>query len=171
MKAYLIPVKLQHLILLIAFVPILISACSSDKKEQGSSYVSPEEAAKKAAEEEEKSTADALANPMENKGIGPVDQVELGPIDEAMAAEGKQIYEEKCTACHKVDKKYIGPAPAGIMKRRSPEWIMNMILNPEQMVKEDPIAKELLKEYLSPMADQGLTREEARKILEYFRTI
>ncbi len=48
---------------------------------------------------------------------------------------------------------------------------MNMILNPEQMVAEDPIAKDLLKEYLSPMANQSLTEDEARKILEYFRTI
>jgi hypothetical protein len=48
---------------------------------------------------------------------------------------------------------------------------MNMILNPEEMVNKDPIAKELLDRYLSPMADQNLTEEEARKVLEYFRTI
>jgi hypothetical protein len=49
---------------------------------------------------------------------------------------------------------------------------MNMILNPEQMVKEDPIAKKLLVEYnMAPMANQNLTEEQARKILEYFRTL
>ena len=58
-----------------------------------------------------------------------------------------------------------------VTTRRSPEWIMNMILNPEQMVKEDPIAKQLLAEYMSPMADQNLTEEQARNILEYFRTL
>ena len=58
------------------------------------------------------------------------------------------------------------------MQRRSPEWIMNMILNPEVMVKEDPIAKQLLIEYNgSPMANQNLTQEQARSILEYFRTL
>ena len=49
---------------------------------------------------------------------------------------------------------------------------MNMILNPEQMVKEDPLAKELLIEFNgSPMANQGLTEEDARAVLEYFRTL
>jgi hypothetical protein len=47
-----------------------------------------------------------------------------------------------------------------------------MILNPDQMVKEDPIAKALLVEYNNiPMIGQGLTEEQARKILEYFRTL
>jgi hypothetical protein len=49
---------------------------------------------------------------------------------------------------------------------------MNMILNPDQMVKEDPLAKKLLMEYNgSPMANQNLTEEEARAVVEYFRTI
>jgi hypothetical protein len=71
-----------------------------------------------------------------------------------------------------VDKKFIGPAPNGILERRSPEWVMNMILNPEKMVKEDPLAKDLLEEYNgSPMVSQNVTRDEARAILEYFRTL
>ena len=83
-----------------------------------------------------------------------------------------QIYKEKCTACHKPYEKFVGPAPKGVLERRSPEWVMNMILNPEQMIKEDPIAKQLLIDNnLSPMANQHLTEEEARKILEYFRTL
>jgi len=111
-------------------------------------------------------------DPMKNKGIGPITEVELGPIDDAMVAEGKAVYEQLCIACHKADQKFIGPAPKGIMTRRSPEWIMNMILNPEEMVKSDPIAKDLLVEYnMAPMANQGLTEEQARQILEYFRTL
>jgi hypothetical protein len=48
---------------------------------------------------------------------------------------------------------------------------MNMILNPEEMVQKDPIAKQLLVEYNgAPMANQNLTEDEARAILEYFRT-
>lgn len=111
-------------------------------------------------------------DPMNNKGIGPVTKVELGAVDPAMAEEGKQIYQKMCSACHKAEERFIGPAPKGIMSRRSPEWIMNMILNPEKMVAEDPIAKQLLVEYnLAPMANQHLTQEQARKILEYFRTL
>ena len=112
------------------------------------------------------------ADPMENKGIGPISEITLGPVDQTMVAEGQKIYQELCSACHKPTEKFIGPAPAGIMGRRSPEWIMNMILNPEEMVREDPIAKELLVEYnMAPMANQNLTEEQARNVLEYFRTL
>jgi len=89
-----------------------------------------------------------------------------------MVAKGADVYKKMCTACHRADKKFIGPAPKGIMKRRTPEWIMNMILDPEGMVKNDPLAKELLMEFNgAPMANQNLTEEEARAVLEYFRTL
>lgn len=108
-----------------------------------------------------------------NKGIGPIKSVELGAtIDQAMAAKGMEVYKTKCMACHKPDKKFIGPAPTGVFERRTPEWIMNMILNPEEMTQKDPLAKALLIEFNgSPMANQGLTEEEARQVVEYFRTL
>ncbi|WP_026815200.1 c-type cytochrome [Arenibacter certesii] len=108
-----------------------------------------------------------------NKGVGPITSVTLGAdIDQAMAAKGKEVYDQMCLACHRVGKKFIGPAPDGVMERRTPEWVMNMILNPEGMVKEDPLAKALLMEFNgSPMANQGLTEEQARAVVEYFRTL
>lgn len=106
-----------------------------------------------------------------NKGIGPVDHVEIGAIDESMVAEGQEIFEEKCTACHKVDQRYVGPALKGVTDKRAPEWIMNMIMNPEEMTQKDPDAKALLAEYISPMANQNISEEEARQLLEYFRTL
>ena len=111
-------------------------------------------------------------NPMDDKGVGPVSSISLSnTIDNSMAIRGKEIFENKCTACHSTDKRKIGPKLLGITKRRSPEWIMNMILNPEGMVKENEQAKELLMEYLAPMANQSLQEDEARAILEYFREI
>jgi len=108
-----------------------------------------------------------------NKGVGPISTVAISDeIDMTLVSKGKEIYELKCTACHKPKEKFIGPPPFGIMERRSPEWIMNMILNPEGMIQQDPVAKQLLIDYnFAPMANQGLTEEEARAILEYFRTL
>jgi mono/diheme cytochrome c family protein len=108
-----------------------------------------------------------------NKGVGPITSVTLGAdIDQEMAKKGEEVYNQMCLACHRVDKKFIGPAPTGILERRSPEWVMNMILNPEVMVKEDPLAKALLAEFNgAPMANQSLTEEQARAVLEYFRTL
>ena len=108
-----------------------------------------------------------------NKGVGPVTSLSLpAEIDTELAATGEGIYNQMCLACHRVGQKFIGPAPNGVLERRSPEWVMNMILNPEKMVKEDPLAKDLLMEFNgSPMANQGLTQDQARAVLEYFRTL
>jgi len=109
-------------------------------------------------------------DPMKDKGVGPIKSVTLGDIDDAMVANGEKIFKAKCSACHKISKRFVGPGLKGITKRQTPEWIMNMILNPEVMVVENARAKELLIEYSAPMANQNLTEEEARAILEYFRT-
>ena len=107
----------------------------------------------------------------EDIGIGPVKKVELGEIDMAFVEKGKQVFDMKCIACHKFDSKLVGPPLQGVTKRRKPEWIMNMILNPEQMTKEDPTAKQLFAEYLTQMTFQDVTQDDARTILEYLRTM
>ena len=108
-----------------------------------------------------------------NKGVGPIKSLAFSlEIDQALAAEGKKIYDQMCLACHRPDKKFIGPAPKGIFERRTPEWVMNMILNPETMIKEDPLARDLLREFNgAPMANQHLTEDQARAVLEYFKTL
>ncbi|MEQ9297179.1 MAG: cytochrome c [Cyclobacteriaceae bacterium] len=108
-----------------------------------------------------------------NKGVGPIEFLILpDTIDQALALNGKHIYEENCTICHKPKTKFIGPAPQGILDRRTPEWVMNMILNPERMLKEDSLARDLFLEFNgSPMANQHLSETEVRAILEYFRTL
>lgn len=45
-----------------------------------------------------------------------------------------------------------------------------MILDPDTMLQEDPVAIALLEEYIAPMANMGLTEDEAREVLEYLRT-
>ncbi|GAA5225354.1 hypothetical protein GCM10025777_59850 [Membranihabitans marinus] len=110
---------------------------------------------------------------LDNKGVGPIKNLELPTeIDQSMVLKGKNLFDTKCITCHLADKNVIGPAPKGILKRRSPEWIMNMILNPAEMLEKDPLAKELLVEFKgTPMIDEGMTEEEARAMLEYFRTL
>lgn len=106
-----------------------------------------------------------------NIGIGPVKKIDLSPIDASLAEQGKKLFEAKCSACHKIGERYVGPNLKDVTKRRGPEWIMNMILNPIEMTQEDPVAKELIATYLTQMTFQNISEEEARKILEYFRQI
>lgn len=112
----------------------------------------------------------AVTDPMKNKGVGPISSVTLGEIDQALVDQGKELFKKNCKTCHKIKKRYIGPALKGVTERRTPEWIMNMIMDPNGMVANDPIAKKLLAEYNAPMSDQSITKDQARAILEYFRT-
>lgn len=105
----------------------------------------------------------------QSKGIGPVKSVTLGEIKSELAAQGRTAFETKCAACHKLDQRFVGPAIRGVTLRRQPEWIMNMILNPTEMTQKDIVAKDLLETYATQMANMGLTEDEARQILEYFR--
>jgi mono/diheme cytochrome c family protein len=102
------------------------------------------------------------------KGVGPVDHVDISALDATRAAAGAQLFQTRCSACHKIAERYVGPALGGVTKRREPEWILNMILNPENMLKNDATAKALLGEYIAPMANQNLTRDEAESVLAYF---
>lgn len=109
-------------------------------------------------------------DPTTDKGVGPITSISLeSSIDADMAKAGEELFNSKCSACHKMDERKIGPALAEVTKRRTPEWIMNMIMNPDKMVQENAQAKQLLMEYSAPMANQSLTESETRTILEYFR--
>ena len=104
-------------------------------------------------------------------GIGPVKTaVELGTLDQALVTQGKAAFEARCTACHKMTEKYVGPELGEVTTRRSPTFIMNMILNPQEMIERHPVGKQLLAEHMTYMANQGASQEEARAIVEYLRT-
>jgi len=161
-------------ILSVLFITLLISCGGGEEKKEEKKKVQlkKQTTEKKVTLKEENLPASKRID-LTNKGVGPISSVTLNAeIDQTMAASGAEIYKKMCTACHRPDKKFIGPAPKGIMERRTPEWIMNIILDPEGMVANDPLAKELLIEFNgSPMANQNLTEEEARAVLEYFRTL
>lgn len=156
-------------ILMFLFIGLLAS-CRKDNNQKNQGSTTEQSTPTKEVKYDK---VDGVAVDMSNKGVGPIQSIILDPgVNQGLAEQGKDIYDRNCLACHKPDKRLVGPAPKGILERRAPEWIMNMILNPEGMVKEDPIAKQLLMEYNgSPMANQGLTKEEARAVLEYFRTL
>lgn len=167
--------KIALSLLLICF---LVSCGNSEKNKNESATKTVDTKSKDSKGKGENRTVkydkvDGVAVDMENKGVGPVKSVNIpDKIDQDLAAKGKEIYDINCLACHKPEEKFIGPAPKGVLERRAPEWVMNMILNPERMVNEDPVARQLLVEYNgSPMANQGITEDEARAILEYFRTL
>lgn len=142
-------------LLVICYLFVFTLACSNSTNK---------EASNEAAMDQNK-----VEEAVSEKGVGEVKEVKLNdPLNTDMIASGKGIYELKCAACHKLsDKRVVGPGWAGITERRTPEWIMNMTLNVEEMLEKDPAAREMLKECLVKMPNQNLSRADARDVLEF----
>jgi hypothetical protein len=103
--------------------------------------------------------------------VKPEDVKLTNPLNQQWVAEGKSIYDVKCSACHKLTtEKLVGPGWAGVTKKRQPDWILNMITNVEVMLEKDPEAQRLLEECLVRMPNQNLNLDEARKVLEFQRS-
>jgi cytochrome c len=114
---------------------------------------------------------DGLTSFQLEHGIGPVTSpVTLATLDAQMASAGKQVFDEKCSACHKMAERYVGPALGEVLKRRTPAFVMNMALNPLGMVEKHPTTKKLLAEFFVAMPNQNLSPDQARQVVEYLRT-
>ncbi|MBS9524476.1 cytochrome c [Litoribacter ruber] len=155
MKVLQIPIALMFALFLVA--------CGSSTNETGTRETAATKPA--AAKSEVPQTV------KEGKGIGQTTHVELAAnLDDGMVADGKSIFDMKCSACHKLnDKRVVGPGFEGVTNRRKPEWIMNMITNVDDMLDTDPEAQKLLEECLTRMPNQNVSLEEARNLLEYMR--
>ena len=167
--------KIKFAISTLLFALLLIGCGGkTEKKDDGFSVErtkSSEKVEQKAPETNEVPASQRIT--LDNKGVGQIKNITLDPeINQEMATTGGELFKTNCTACHKTDRRFIGPKMEGILARRSPEWVMNMILDPQLMVEEDRCAKDLLVEFNgAAMANQNLTVEQTRALLEYFRTL
>ena len=146
-------------LLLLGF--FLLTSCGKEKSKSGEDFSHPPET--------EKTTDAESYDP--KRGEGKFDKVELSAsLDKAMASKGSEIADVKCTSCHKTtDEKLVGPGWKGVTERRTPEWIMNFITNPDPMIDKDPELQAQLELCMIRMPNQSLTDDDARHILEYMR--
>lgn len=95
----------------------------------------------------------------------------LGAIDEAKAEKGKEVFTSKCSSCHQLDSKAIGPALRGVTKRRSADWVGSMLSDPQGFVQSNEEAKKLFEEYnkIPMVIPGGITDEEKGAVIEYLR--
>jgi cytochrome c2 len=88
------------------------------------------------------------------------------------ADAGKQIFQEKCTACHTVGNgPLVGPDLKGVTTRRSHEWLEQWIAAPDAMIaKKDPTATELLQQFHDvPMPNLGLSSSDVTALLAFLQ--
>jgi cytochrome c len=157
---------------LLLFSLLLFVACGNTEKEEKQQIKLGDQTNRQSPASTQAKSSNDLVD-FSNKGIGPIQSITLSDdIDAALAEKGRVVFDNMCMACHKIDRKFIGPKIQGVTKLRAPEWIMNMIMNPEEMIQKDPIAQQLLLESnMAVMANQNIKEDEARAILEYFRQI
>ena len=162
-----------HLICVIFSCFTILVSCNGEKKSKKETDTIYKERKEETTTKSQKTTEAEVPVMLDNKGTGPVKSLTFDEeINQELASRGEQLFNTKCTACHKASQKFLGPPMAGIYKKRSPEWVMNIILNPDEMLEKDPVAKALLKAYNNTrMLNQNITEEEARAMAEWFRTL
>ena len=69
-------------------------------------------------------------------------------VDLERQKSGKKLFKSLCASCHKLDKKLIGPALAGVEERRSNEWLKAWIKNNAELrASGDKEAVAIFEEY------------------------
>ena len=72
----------------------------------------------------------------------------LSISQEADVQAGKNLFNANCAACHKLNKKAVGPALSGVTEKYDKDWLYNWIRKGSQMIKDgDPQAVAIWEEY------------------------
>lgn len=82
---------------------------------------------------------------------------------------GQQLFKDKCAQCHTMEYKNTGPDISDMLAVRKPEWIMNFLLNKEEMLLRDSLAILTRKKYEVDCGSIITQEHEAREMLEYLR--
>ena len=74
---------------------------------------------------------------------------EITSADNTVAVQaGKKLFNANCAACHKLNKRAVGPALKGVSEKYDREWLYSWIKNSTAMVKSgDPQAVAVYEEY------------------------
>lgn len=84
--------------------------------------------------------------------------------------KGKSLFNAQCAACHKLDKKGVGPALRGVGQRLEREWLYKWIKNSAELIASgDAYANQIFEEYnRTPMnAFPNLSNADIDDILAY----
>lgn len=145
----------------VVVIMLIFSCCGDNSKNQNSN------------QNGEINNTSGLSDFELENGIGPIKKkLNLGPINPTLAAVGDTIFTSKCATCHKLDERYTGPAQRNVLQRVTPEFFMNMVLNPDENIQKHPHAQEMLIKYnMQKMTNQNVTIKDALALLEYFRVL
>lgn len=110
------------------------------------------------------STADPSGSEL-NSGPKAVETVQLNP---GLADWGAKVFEKRaCVTCHAIGQRKQGPDLSGVATRRTEAWMTKQIVDPEWMIKNDPISRQLFAEYALQMANQHVPDQEVKALIQF----
>lgn len=89
---------------------------------------------------------------------------------EADVANGEKLFKSTCAACHRLDKKLVGPALEGITEKRDQDWLISWIKDSPALIKSgDKLAIQVFEENnkLPMIANPQLSDQDIIDILAY----
>ncbi|WBA42466.1 c-type cytochrome [Hymenobacter canadensis] len=92
--------------------------------------------------------------------------------DPAAVAAGDALFKGNCAQCHAINDVVVGPALAGLAKRRSESWLIPWVKNSSKVVASgDEYAVKIYNQYQKQqMPSFQLSDDEIRQILLYVRS-
>jgi len=106
---------------------------------------------------------------------GPVSTLNQGPkafesvsLNPGLADWGSKVFETRgCVTCHTFGEDKQGPDLSGVAKRRTEAWIHKQVTDPEWMVKNDPISREMFGKFALQMANQHVPEPEVQALIHF----
>jgi len=86
------------------------------------------------------------------------------------AVAGESLFKSNCTACHKLDKRSVGPALRNVDEKYDREWLYKWIKNSQGLIKSgDSKAVAIFKEYNNSVMTSfpGLSNQDIDNIIAY----
>jgi hypothetical protein len=149
--------------LFVTAMALVLTGCGGNKGSSGDSAAPPAASTPSAA-----APATGTETLPANLDQGP--RAGESGYDEAKAKLGETLFQTKgCSACHAFGKRVTCPDLAGVTMRRTAAWMESQILHPDLMVKQDPTAHALFAQFALQMPKQGLTPDEAKSVIEFFK--
>ena len=84
--------------------------------------------------------------------------------------KGKSLFNSQCAACHKLNRKLVGPALKGVSAKYEKEWLYSWIKNSSALIKSgDEQAVAIYEEYnkVAMNAFPNLSNDDIDNILAY----
>ncbi len=96
----------------------------------------------------------------------------IAPINlfaqEVIAKSGKELFNDKCFACHRFDKKLVGPPLEGLGQKHDAVWLYAWLEDSDKLIKSgDYFANSIFNEYDKIPCHTHLNEKETEKILAY----